>query len=65
PSMFVRHEAAIALGVMGSKKARETLEKALDDPDEPVRDSAVVALSNLEFMEKLSKNEKFAKLTGG
>jgi len=22
-------------------------------------------LSNLEFMEKLSKNEKFAKLTGG
>ena len=65
PSMFVRHEAAIALGVMGSKKARETLEKALNDPDEPVRDSAIVALSNLEFMEKLSKNEKFAKLTGG
>ena len=65
PSMFVRHEAAIGLGVMGSKKSRETLEKALDDPDEPVRDSAVVALSNLEFMEKLSKNEKFAKLTGG
>jgi len=64
-SMFVRHEAAIALGVIGSKKSRETLEKALDDPDEPVRDSAVVALSNLEFMEKLSKNEKFAKLTGG
>ena len=45
--------------------ARKTLEKALNDPDEPVRDSAVVALSNLEFMEKLSKNEKFAKLTGG
>jgi len=65
PSMFVRHEAAIALGVMGSKKSRETLESALNDPDEPVRDSAVVALSNLEFMEKLSKNEKFAKLTGG
>ena len=64
-SMFVRHEAAIALGVMGSKKSRETLENALSDPDEPVRDSAVVALSNLEFMEKLSKNEKFAKLTGG
>ena len=64
-SMFVRHEAAIALGVVGSKSARETLEEALNDPDEPVRDSAVVALSNLEFMEKLSKNEKFAKLTGG
>jgi len=62
PSVFVRHEAAIALGVMGSKKVRATLENALNDPDKPVRDSAV---SNLEFMEKLSKNEKFAKLTGG
>jgi deoxyhypusine monooxygenase len=28
-------------------------------------ESAVVALSNIEFMETLSKNEKFAKLTGG
>jgi HEAT repeat protein len=64
-SMFVRHEAAIALGVVGSQEAKATLEKALDDPDEPVRESAVVALSNLQFMEKLSKNEKFAKLTGG
>ena len=64
-SMFVRHEAAIALGVVGSKSAKKTLEEALYDPDEPVRDAAVVALSNLEFMEKLSKNEKFAKLTGG
>lgn len=65
PSMFVRHEAAIALGVIGSKEAKEALEKALSDPDKPVVESAVVALSNIEFMEKLSKNEKFAKLTGG
>ena len=65
PSMFVRHEAAIALGVVGSTRARETLEKALSDPDKPVSDSAIVALSNIEFMEKLSKSEKFAKLTGG
>ncbi len=65
PSMFVRHEAAIALGIIGSPNATETLEKALDDPDGPVRESAVVALSNLQFIEKLSKNEKFAKLTGG
>ncbi len=65
PSMFVRHEAAIALGVVGSKEAKETLEKALNDPDKPVVESAVVALSNIHFMEKLSKNEKFAKLTGG
>ncbi len=65
PSMFVRHEAAIALGVVGSKDAKETLEKALNDPDKSVAESAIVALSNIQFMEKLSKNEKFAKLTGG
>ena len=65
PSMFVRHEAAIALGVVGSKDAKDALEKALDDPDQPVAESAIVALSNIKFMETLSKNEKFAKLTGG
>ena len=65
PSLFVRHEAAVALGVIGSQDAKETLQKALKDSSEQVRDSAVVALSNLKFMEKLSKNEKFARLTGG
>lgn len=65
PSMFVRHEAAIALGVIGSKEAISTLEEALKDPEKPVVESAVVALSNIDFMDKLSKNEKFAKLTGG
>ena len=65
PSMFVRHEAAIALGIVGSDDAKETLENALSDPNIPVRDSAVVALSNLKFMREQSKNEKFAKLTGG
>jgi len=64
-SMFVRHEAAIALGVIGSKDATQTLQKALHDPDKPVVESAVVALSNIEFMDKLGTNEKFAKLTGG
>lgn len=65
PSMFVRHEAAIALGVVGAKDAIPTLTKALSDPSAPVVESAIVALSNLQFMDKLSKNEKFAKLTGG
>ncbi|RNJ78473.1 MAG: HEAT repeat domain-containing protein, partial [Nitrosopumilus sp. B06] len=60
-SMFVRHEAAIALGVIGSQDARATLVQALNDPDTPVVESAIVALSNIEFMEKLGKNEKFAK----
>jgi len=65
PSMFVRHEAAIALGVIGSKEAKNALEKVLNDPEKSVVESAVVALSNIQFMEKLSKNKKFAKLTGG
>lgn len=65
PSMFVRHEAAIALGVIGSTEAKKALEMALSDPDKPVVESAIVALSNIQFMEKLSRNEKFAKLTGG
>ncbi|MFZ1076441.1 MAG: HEAT repeat domain-containing protein [Nitrosotalea sp.] len=65
PSLFVRHEAAVALGVIGSQDAKETLQKALEDSSEQVRDSAVVALSNLKFMESLCKNERFAKLTGG
>ncbi len=65
PSMFVRHEAAIALGVIGSKEAKNALEKALSDHDKSVVESAVVALSNIQFMENLSKNKKFAKLTGG
>ena len=65
PSMFVRHEAAIALGVIGNKEAKDALTKALSDPEEPVVESAVVALSNIKFMETLSKNKKFAKLTGG
>lgn len=65
PSMFVRHEAAIALGVIGSDSAKEALEKALTDPDKPVVESAVVALSNIKFMESLCRNKKFAKLTGG
>lgn len=65
PSMFVRHEAAIALGVIGSMDAVPVLERALNDPDKPVSDSAIVALSNIEFMTKLGRNEKFAKLTGG
>jgi len=65
PSMFVRHEAAIALGVIGSKEAKNALEKVLNDPEKSVAESAIVALSNIQFMEKLSNNKKFAKLTGG
>ena len=43
PSMFV-DMVFVIVGVVGSKEAKDALEKALDDPDKPVVESAVVAL---------------------
>ncbi len=63
---FVRHEAAVALGVIGSQDARDILKEALDDKSEEVRDSAVIALSNIDFMsESRDSTSRFAKMTGG
>lgn len=63
---FVRHEAAVALGVIGSQDARDILTEALKDKSEEVRESAVIALSNLDFMSQLSDStSRFAKMTGG
>jgi len=63
---FVRHEAAVALGVIGSQNARDILNEALNDKSEEVRESAVIALSNLDFMSQLrSGASRFAKMTGG
>ena len=65
PSFFVRHEAAIALGVIGSEKAKATLIDALGDSSEEVRGSALVALANLEYISIIKKKNKFTKMTGG
>lgn len=63
---FVRHEAAVALGVIGSQEAREVLDKALGDKSEEVRESAVIALSNLDYMTRMKdSSSRFAKMTGG
>jgi HEAT repeat protein len=64
-SFFVRHEAAIALGVIGSEKARETLIGALSDSSEEVRESALVALANLEYISRMKRKNTFTKMTGG
>jgi len=48
---IVRHESAAALGSIGSQLAKGTLQKALKDPDELVRNSAAASLFNLEFLE--------------
>jgi len=65
PSFFVRHEAAVALGVIGSEDARKTLKDALEDQSKEVRDSAVVALANLDYIKATSSNSRFTKMTGG
>lgn len=65
PSLFVRHEAAVALGVIGSEAARNTLDAALEDESEEVRESAVVALANLDYIKTTSSSSRFIKMTGG
>jgi HEAT repeat protein len=65
PSFFVRHEAAVALGVIGSEEARKTLKDALNDKNKEVRDSARVALANLDYIKATSSTGRFTKMTGG
>jgi deoxyhypusine monooxygenase len=65
PSFFVRHEAAVALGVIGSEDARETLKNALNDESEEVKESAVVALANLDYIKSTNSNSRFIRMTGG
>jgi len=65
PSLFVRHEAAVALGVIGSEEARKTLNDALADESEEVRDSAVVALANLDYIKAVNRRNDFTRMTGG
>jgi HEAT repeat protein len=65
PSFFVRHEAAVALGVIGSEEARKTLNEALKDESEEVRESAVVALANLDYIKATNRTSEFTRMTGG
>ncbi|MGA7370701.1 MAG: HEAT repeat domain-containing protein [Nitrososphaeraceae archaeon] len=65
PSLFVRHEAAIAVGVIGSEQGREPLQQALFDKSQEVRESAKIALVNLDYISSIKRKGKFARLTGG
>uniref|UniRef100_A0A7C5Y7B1 HEAT repeat domain-containing protein n=1 Tax=Caldiarchaeum subterraneum TaxID=311458 RepID=A0A7C5Y7B1_CALS0 len=68
---IVRHESAIALGVIGREDPMPELLEALKDSSQEVVDSAIIALSNIEFCKKLFQTEKyeaareFARKTGG
>lgn len=64
-SMFVRHEAAIAIGVIGAEDGRAILEKALSDHDKEVRESAIIALSNIDYISNMRRSNRFTRLTGG
>ncbi len=64
-SMFVRHEAAIAIGVIGAEEGRKVLEEALGDKDKEVRESAIIALSNIDYVSSIKQTNKFTRLTGG
>jgi deoxyhypusine monooxygenase len=65
PSYFVRHEAAVALGVIGSEEGREILNEALKDESEEVRESAIIALANIDYVSTMKRNNKFTRMTGG
>ena len=65
PSLFVRHESAIAVGVIGSEKGRDPLQQALCDESHEVRESAKIALANLDYISSIRRKGKFARLTGG
>jgi len=65
PSLFVRHEAAIAAGVIGSEQGRDPLRQALFDESQEVRESARIALANLDYISSIKRKGKFARLTGG
>lgn len=65
PSLFVRHEAAIAVGVIGSERGRDMLHRALTDESKEVRESARIALANLDYISSTKRKGRFAKLTGG
>jgi HEAT repeat protein len=65
PSLFVRHESAIAVGVIGSEQGRESLQQALSDESQEVRESARIALANLDYISSIERKGKFARLTGG
>ncbi len=51
---IVRHESAAALGSVGSAESEGVLTKALNDPDEMVRNSAKASLFNIKFLKQYS-----------
>ena len=56
-NILVRHEAAVAIGSIGDQSARIALIEATKDPDEFVRQSAMIALLNLDYLKSIGKSK--------
>lgn len=56
PSPIVRHESAVALSSIGDDSVIPELRKAIEDSDEDVRNSALIAFEYLNYLQK--KREK-------
>ena len=56
PSEIVRHESAAALGAIGDEAGREALMKAVGDPSDEVKGSALASLFNLDFLAYSAKH---------
>jgi HEAT repeat protein len=52
PSPIVRHESAVALSSLGEDSVLPQLEKAIDDKDEDVSNSALIAFEYLSYLRK-------------
>lgn len=50
PSPIVRHESAVALSSIGDDAVVPELEKAIEDKDEDVRNSALIAFEYLNYL---------------
>lgn len=52
PSPIVRHESAVALSSIGDDAIISDLKKAVEDEDEDVRNSALIAYEYLEYVKR-------------
>jgi deoxyhypusine monooxygenase len=56
-SPIVRHESAVALSSIGDDAALPQLKKAIDDEDEDVRNSALIAFEYLTYVKRRKEKE--------
>jgi len=56
----VRHEAAEALGAIGTQRCFELLSKYKDDEDQIVRESCLVALDAQEYWQQFNSSSNSA-----